>query len=586
MILKTFIFMLALASVVQAQDDQLQLRRRVVDLLNSTADEAKKWDDKTVAARTQSRVADLIWDADRENARSYLQAAWCSASKVEDPKRARSAFVNPSQRNAVRREILLVARRRAPDLAKIWLAELVEEKSAEKQERGTFDDRSARSTVLLQMANELVARDEKAAAELLIESLRDGISFNFQTVLLRIQKKDPALAESVFRAALTRLRAAGMIDTNELLTLDAYLFTPGRVFGANVSDNRNEVQMAVGGPRVATPAGRQNPVLAREFLEVASDLLLTAPLGDNARITARSLVSTIGMLLREVAEQLPDKAALLQARAQQLDAEARFSTVPVPPRPDMPETRPGESKESFAERRVDLLEEAAAKSRDALTRDVGYANAAVATNVQHYQRGLDLAGKIDDNNLRDGVRSWLLFRAALHFVAAGQFDEAQRLNLRNEDVGQRAICFVVGAQKLLQLKDPTRASEWLREAGVIVSKNETNEYMARVAFGIVSTYGAFDRRSAVDWLLTAVKLMRNKTPASLNDDRAPAASHISGVTTINELTAETSGFSLQSAVAVFTPDQFEQVLFILNQITPPESRGTAVLTLCSSTFKS
>src|SRR5262249_41686934 len=146
MILKTLILMLALvcsSSVVQAQDDQLQLRRRIIDLLNSTADEARKWDDKTVAARTQSQIADLIWDIDRENARGHLQAAWSSATKVEDPKRNRSAFVNPSLRNSVRREILLVARRRAPDLARTWLEEIVEETSAEKQERGTFDDRTA-----------------------------------------------------------------------------------------------------------------------------------------------------------------------------------------------------------------------------------------------------------------------------------------------------------------------------------------------------------------------------------------------------------------------------------------------------------
>ena len=594
LIFNSFVIMLALVCInprVQAQtahDDEIQLLRRIVDLLNTTADEAKKWDNKVVAARTQSQIADLIWDANPENARNYLQAAWLAASNVEDPRRDRSTFVNPSLRNAVRREVLLVARRRAPDLAKTWLDELVEEsKSTEKRDRGTFDDRSTRSAVLLQMANELVAKDEKAAAELLIESLSDGVSFNFQTALLRIQQKDPRLAETVFRAALAHLRTLGMDDPNELLTLYAYLFTPGRVFGANVAENRNQVQLAVGGPHVSTPAGRQNPALAREFLELASDLLLGAPVPDNAQITARSLVSTIGTLLREVTAQLPEKAALLRARAQQLDAEARFATAPVERRPDIPAVRPGESKESFAERRVDLLEEAAAKGRDNLTRDIGYANAAVATAVERYQRGLDLARKIDENNLREGVRSWLLFRAALHFIAAGDLDEAQRLNLRNEDAGQRAVCFVVGAQKLLRNKDTTRASEWLREAGAIVRKNEPNENMARIALGIVSTYGSFDTRSAADWLLTAVKLMRNnKTPASINDDTAPSLQRISGITPITEITADTSGFSLQSAIAVFPADQFEQVLYMLNEITPPEARGTAVLTLCSTVLKS
>ena len=567
---------------------QLELLKRIIDVLNSTADEAKKWDDKGVAARTQAQIADLVWDVNQENAKNHLKAAWTAAAKVDEPKRDRSPVVNASLRNAIRRDVLLVARKRAPELAAIWLEEMVEEeKSAEKKDRGTFDDRSARSAVLLQMANQIVTDNPKAAAELLIESLRDGVSFHFQTTLIQIQQQDSALAETVFRAALTHLRAAGMSDPNELLTLYTYLYTPGRVFGANTSDNRNRVQLALGGPRVAIPAGRENPALGRDFLELASDLLLTAPVPEtNAQSVARSLVSTIGILFREVARQLPDKAASLQARAQQLDAEARFSTAPIPRRSDIPEVRPGESKESFAERRVDLLEETAAKGRDALTRDIGYATAAVATTAERYERGLDLAGKVDDKTLREGVRSWLIFRAVLHFIASGKLDEAHRLNLKNDDAAQRAVCLVVGAQKLVKDKDTDRAGEWLRQAGVLVKRIEPNENTARIALGIVSTYGRFDTQASLEWLLYAVKLMPKTAPASLNVDQAPPLKRISGITPITEVTSNTTGFSLQSAVAVFPPDQFEQVLYVLNDITPQEARGMAVLTLCSTFLKS
>jgi hypothetical protein len=583
------------ASLVRAQtqdsrnSQELQFLQRIVEVLNSTAGEARKWDDKAIAARTLAQIADLIWDANPDSAQDQLKTAWSTTAKIEEPKRDRSSVVNPSLRNAVRRDVLLVARRRAPKLSATWLEEMVEEsKSAEKIERGTFDDRSARSAVLLQMANEVVARNPQAAAELLIESLRDGISFNFQTTLIQLQEKDSALAETVFRAALNRLKMAGMNDPNELLTLHAYLYTPGRVFGSNTSDNRNQVQLAIGGARVAIPAARQNPAMAREFLELASDLLLTAttPENSNVQIVARSFVSVIEILLREVTEQLPDKAALLRARAQQLDSEAQFATAPAQRRADIPDARPGESRESFAERRVDLLEEAAGKGRDLLTRDIGYATAAVATTVERYQRGLDLTAKIDDKNLRDGVRSWLIYRAVLHFVAARKLDEAYRLNSKNDDLNQRAASFVVGAQKLVEDKDTIRASEWLREAGAIVRKGEANESSARVALGIVSTYGRFDTQAALDWLTTAVKLMRKTSPGSLSDDRAPALKRISGITPISDFTNSTRGFSLQAAVAIFPADQFEQVLSVLDDITPEEARGMALLTLCSSFVKS
>jgi hypothetical protein len=575
----------------QSQDalsNQRQLITRINDLLNSTGTEANKWDDKAIAARAQAQVADLLWNANRDNATNHLKAAWISASKVEEPTRGRSTVVNTSLRNSVRRDVLLVARKRAPQLAAVWLEEMVEEsKSAEKNARGTFDDRSARSAVLLQMANETVAGNASAAAELLIESLRDGISFNFQTVLVRLQQKDAGLAETVFRAALARLRTAGMSDPNELLTLYAYLYSPGRVYGANTSDNRNQVQLALGGSRVAIPASRQNPALAREFLEVASDLLLTAPLpdGGNSQLAARSLVSVIGILLSETTEQLPEKAALLRARAQQLDSEAKFSTTPTPRRPDIPEPRPGESKESFAERRVDLLEETAAKGRDVLTRDIGYATAAIATTVERYQRGLELVGKIDDKNLREGVGNWLLYRATLHLIRSGDLDEAQRLNSKNEDLIPRAICFVVGAQRLIKDKDTIRANEWLREAGTLIRRSSGDESIARVALGIVSTYGQFDTQAALESLLFAVKFASKTSSASLNDDHAPRFKRISGITPIADVAGDTRGFSLQSAVNGFPPDQFEQVLSVLNDLTSPEARGSAVLTLCTNFLK-
>lgn len=570
---------------VCAQESQRQLLTRIYDLLNSTADDAKKWDDKAIAARTQAQIADLLWDANRDSALEHLKAAWNSAAKFEEPKRERSSVVNSSLRNAVRRDVLLVARKRAPQLASVWLDEIIEE-TTEKHERGTFDDRSARSAVLLQLANETVSSNAPAAAELLIESLRDGISFNFQTALVRLQQKDLDLAESVFRAALARLRAAGMNDPNELLTLYSYLFTPGRVYGANTSDNRNQVQLAVGGPRVAVIAARQNPALAREFLELASDLLLTAPVpaGANGQSVARSLVSVIGIVLRAATEQLPEKAALLRARAQQLDSEARFSMVPPQRRADIPEARPGESRESFAARRVDLLEETAANGRDVLTRDIGYANAAVATTVERYQRGLDLTGKIDDKNLRDGVRSWLLYRATLHFIRFGDLEQAQRLNLKNDDVAQQATCFVVGAQRLVENKDFMRAHEWLREAGTLIKRSETND-AARVALAIVSTYGRFDTDAALEWLSLAVKLASKVTPASVNEDHAPRFKRISGVTPIVDVGGETRGFSLQAAVSVFPLEQFEQVLSVLNDLATPEARGIAVLTLCRNSLR-
>jgi len=80
--------------------------------------------------------------------------------------------------------------------------------------------------------------------------------------------------------------------------------------------------------------------------------------------------------------------------------------------------------------------------------------------------------------------------------------------------------------------------------------------------------------------------MQDTPLASLNDDRAPSLRRITGITPNSDITNQTTGFSLQAAVAVLPAEQFEQVLYALNDITPQEARGMAIVTLCSNFLKS
>ena len=67
-------------------------------------------------------------------------------------------------------------------------------------------------------------------------------------------------------------------------------------------------------------------------------------------------------------------------------------------------SRPGETSASYAERRVDLLEEAAQNENFTIGRDIAYAKAALATTVQNYSRGWNLAENIEDGSLRNNLK--------------------------------------------------------------------------------------------------------------------------------------------------------------------------------------
>lgn len=558
---------------------------RVAVVLRSTAEEARSWRDRRAAAEVQAQVADLVWELDA-SAPVYLTRAWESAGEVKEEGRQRSAYRNESARESARREVLVVARRRAPELAQKWLDELAREADEERGDgpRGAFDDRTGRSAVLLQMAVQAAESDPKAAADLAAESLRDGISFGFQWALIKIQEKDFELARPVFRAALARLRGAGMQDPNELLILYSYLYTPGRITAAGASADSGSRPLAVSRNQTrVTAAAQLDPALALEFLRLAADLLLSAPppsASADPESAARAQFGVISALIGPLSRELPEQAAALRARAQQLVQDARFTNAPHAPRPEAPEPREGESREEYERRRVDSLEEAAGKETTQLGRDIGYAKAALATGVKDFERGLELAGKVKDSQLRFGVSDWLLYRAALRLAGEGDLARAYELSRRSTNPAQHAALLVIFAQRSAKAKELVRARQWLQEARLVVSKSEPDAALVRAAFGVAAAFGQFDTPEALDSLQAAVKLAARSRVALDTEERAPLVQKFSGLGPLSDFTYGTSGFGLGAAVGVFKYEQFENVLMILNDIPSPESRGVAVLALC------
>src|SRR5207237_10587007 len=153
---------------------------------------------------------------------------------------------------------------------------------------------------------------------------------------------------------------------------------------------------------------------------------------------ARALISAISALIGRISIIAPEKAAVLSNRLQALTADAQFSSAP----PKLPEgqleTKTGETASEYNERRVDYLEKLAERETTTLSRDVAYATAALATSVDQYQRAWNVAGKIDDASLRDDVRDWLTYRAALNFIAKGDLDSAYDLTVKLVDPLPRA----------------------------------------------------------------------------------------------------------------------------------------------------
>lgn len=565
---------------------------RVFDVLYSVAKESRDWTNVTAAASMQAQIADLLWDHDAAAARALLIRAWELTPQIQDSEQqsSPSLFRNNSRRTGIRREVIMVARKRAPELAKKWLEEMTQDKAAQTEKsgssRGAFDDRTARSTVLLQLAISGIEENPQSAAALAIESLQDGISFGFQQVLLKLQEKDAALAQKVLSAALQRLRTVGMLDPNELLILHSFLYTPGTIFGANTSDDPAQQPVSMGrNPVLVKSVAEINPALASEFLKLAADLLISAPLPaatENPRLSARAQISVIGILLHKLTQELPEQALALRGRMQQLETDAQF--IPSPPRTDIPAPLDRETRQDYAERRIDHLEELARKETNPPRRDIAFAQAASATAIEKYERGISLAGNIRDEDLRVPLIDWLYTRASLHFAQTGNLEKSYELLKKSKDPLQKSICLIVGAQKLLTEKDELRAAQWLQEARAIVKSSEPNQTLAHVSLGIVSTYAQLDNTVALEAFADAVKLINQSPIPPLGGEKAPQVKRVSGFVN-SDYTRETKGFGLNAAISSFSPAWFESVLESLRKITNPELRGEALVSLCRKNLR-
>lgn len=94
----TLIFCCCLASTAQSRRSTQVLTKETsqekleqeaktnfaLSLINTLADEARKYDDRATSVRVQARAADLLWETDVERARSIFRRVWVQAEEVEE----------------------------------------------------------------------------------------------------------------------------------------------------------------------------------------------------------------------------------------------------------------------------------------------------------------------------------------------------------------------------------------------------------------------------------------------------------------------------------------------------------------------
>jgi hypothetical protein len=569
----------------QLKDQREQLQ--AIAMIKQSAGDAPLWDNKKAAVRVLADAADLLWDETPGQGPKWLTKAWELTGKVSGVPRDPNLkdFFTGSDQSVLRVTVLAVARRHDPTLAEKFLRQLSQSEQNGKKERGAFDDRTIRSEQLLQMAQQTIESNPEAALNLAQQSLADGISYTLQNVLTALRKKNVDLANRLFDLALARFRGS-QPDPSEAQVLAGYLFQSGFTFSTNPSGQTilavNPVQ------RNLSAVASSEPVRARSFLMAVYEVLLTRlPTIDSAegQLRAQQTLLLANRLIgpyRTFAEQLvPSVQGFLTQLQRQLAIETNLNETSTTTTTG--NTTRHSASEARYEERLSEMEEAAARQSNPIARKLAYVEAALATKPVDYQRGKSIAEKIDDDNLRPEVVSFVLYRGALALLQEGQTEKALELAPQISDGLRRAVVRTAIAQRLsANAPDEQRAFSLLNDVARDLEKEEGSIKSAKIALGRVAVVAKLDREQGLMALEQMIETINRLDNFDLHDESAPnlglAVSSVSSAT----IPAPRISFSFRQAIEPLVSDHFEEVAAAAERLSARELRAMARLDAAKS----
>ena len=392
-------------------------RANAQSLLISLASDAGNFSDETLRARTEARIADVLWDADQERARTMFRKAW-EAAETADADSRRKMQEEAQQQKAktgnvaiagppnIRNEVLRLAAKRDHALGEEFLAKFKIEKqqeatdAADRNRSGHFNSSEAMSQ-RLSLARQLLDTDVARALQFADPALgtitKEGLNF-----LSYLREKDSVAADRRYGAMLATAGGSLESDANTVSLLSSYLFTPHLFItfdgqgGASTSSTSADNMP----PQVA-------PELRAAFFSVAVQILLrpqSPPEQDQSSSGPEGKYLMIKRLL-PLFDQFAPKEMSDALRAQ-MDALSTVMPNDLRQRDDdtlregIRPPQAGEDREKALQDRIDR-----AKTSD--ERDRLYIQMARLLAEKDDPRVHDYVEKIEDTDLRNTVRAFI-----------------------------------------------------------------------------------------------------------------------------------------------------------------------------------
>ncbi len=565
---------------------------RAISLIEQVGSEAELWDDKRSAVEALTTAADLLWDRNPSRSSKWLVKAWDFVDQVTEGEQnpVLREFTRQSDKAQLKSLVLKVAHTHDPKLADRFVQQIAEQQPEQKKDRGAFDDRTARSEQLLWLADQALETNPQLAFDLAQRSLTDGLSFTLQNLMTGLRKKNVDLSNRLFDLALARFSSSAT-DPSEAEILAGYLFQPGMSFSSN---SAGQVIMTMNLMFRNEPAVfKTEPERAHRFLLAAYQIFFTRPLPletQDERQRAQKVWVFGNRNLGRYDSVAPEFSVPLKSYLTQLENKL-FPAGRGDPfgNSRKQSNEPARSDKELYESRIAALEERAEKTVDPAARNLAYIEAALAANDEDYLRAKSLAEKISDEALRADAISFVLYRAALAFVQAKEFEKAAELTPQIANLARRAVVKIAIAQSLFSDENSKgadaeeiklaqqRGFDLLNEVERELRKEEPSSNVAKILLSRAGLIARLDNDQGLVAFEQSLQSINKLDRFELKNSSAPKLGIKGSWRSESLADAPRVGFSFRSAIEPLISAEFENLVNLADSLKVREVRGLARL---------
>ena len=564
-------------------------RENAQAMLISLAADAGRFNDQTLRARTQARIADVLWAADPDRAREMFRKAWDAAEQVDDQNRritleeikqqeAKRGSVAVAGRASIRNEVLRLAARRDRKLGEELLAKLNTDKQREATEladktRNAFDAPEAVSQ-RLNLARQLLESDVERALQfadpVLTSISRDTIDF-----LSYLREKDAAAADQRYAALLGRAAGDLQADANTVSLLTSYVFTP-HVFVTFTGEGASTMQSGRGGAPPQISADLRNA-----FFRVAGDILLRPlpPPGQDQSSAGPQgkylMLKRLGPLFDQFApKEMADAIrAQTQALAQGVSEDLRNR--------DDDTLREGiRPPESGADREKALLDRID-RAKTSEERDQLYLQLARLYAEMGDLRARDAVEKVEDSEVRKDAKAFIDASLLLRAVDKKDTDRVAEIVRIGQLTLVQKVWGLTQAARLVYKTDQEKAISLIDQADTEARRIETSDPdRPRAMMAVANTLMLFDKRKAWDAVSEATRAA-NSAPTFTGEDGLLRISLLTkGMATIRSSTAR--DFDVAPAFTTLANEDFTRTVELARLFEKEAPRASATIAIARS----